>query len=170
MYLDHTLVHGTSCTYEGLTASHAAELANKQVAYNQITYYPSLMIDIQTTTRTLFDIQKGLVFNSKFTIASTSPRDRWRIGTEEYFSSGDVTGEKMPPCGPGTSILYNSWLGPPECMGQPSLHQIAVLAWIPLGGGLGRLVYLSAGAQSGRPLSVGHMLELAKESVTGALY
>jgi len=168
MYLDHTLVHGTECTYEGLTAKQSALLANKNVPYQQIKYYPTLMIDIQTTTLTLFDFQKNLLGKSGFPIDSTSPRDRWRIGGQEFFSSGEVTGNKMPPC--GSMILYNNWVGPPDCMGQPALREVAVLAWIPMSGGLGRMVYLSAGAQDGSPLSVGHMLELAKESVTGALY
>lgn len=168
LYLDHTLVHGTSCTYEGLTAKQSAVLAGKQVPYNQITYYPSLLIDIQTTTKTLFDLQKGLILKGASTVGTTSPKDPWRIGSEELFTSGEVTGDKMPPC--NSMILYDNWLGPPACMGQPALRKLAVLAWIPLGGATGRMVFLSAAAQAGRPLNLSHLLELAKESVTGQLY
>jgi hypothetical protein len=168
MYLSHTLVHGTSCTYAGVTNSRAKQLATDNVAWNKIKYYPSLLIDVQTTKKSLFDVQLNLLKMSFTTVDKTSRKDRWRIGSQEYFTSADVTGAKLPACNSG--ILYNNWLGPPECKGQPALFKVAVLAWIPLAHGKGRMVFLSAAAQSGSPLHISHMLELAKESVTGQLY
>jgi hypothetical protein len=168
MYLDHTLVHGTSCFYQGLSPKQAAALEKTQVPYNKITYYPSLEIDVQKTKKEFFNLQEKLLHRSGFEVGQTARKDVWRIGSEELFSTGEVTGSNMQPCDP--MILYNNWVGPPECRQQPALHEVSVLAWIPLGGSLGRMVFLSASAQSGRPLNLSHVLELAKESVTGALY
>ena len=53
LHLVHTLVHGTSCTYYGVSAAKANALATTSVPYQQIKYVPSLMITIEATTKTL---------------------------------------------------------------------------------------------------------------------
>ncbi len=167
MYLVHALVNGTSCSYYGVNAAQANALATRDVPYNQIKYVPSLMIAVQTTTKTLFDFQLGLLRKGSFVVDAVHPK--LRLGSEEYFSSGKVTSTNLMPC--ESEILYNNWLGPPSCIGQPLLQEVAVLAWIPLSHGPGRMVYLSAAAQTPPGgLTISHMLELTSESVTGALY
>lgn len=171
LHLVHTLVNGTSCTYYGVSAAKANALATTSVPYKQIKYIPSLMIAIEPTTKRLFNLQKGLVSHS----AGSDDLDfgavsaKLRLGSEEYFYSGNQTSQGEMPC--ESEIMYDNWLGPPSCVGEPSLQEVGVLAWIGPSRGMGTMVNLAAGAQAGLThLSLSHMLELAKESITGALY
>lgn len=170
MYLQHTLALGTSCTYYGLTVMQADGLADTQVPYNQITYYPSLLISAVETTRKLFDFQLRLLEKQGYDRSSVLERDPWRIGAEELFFHGSQTGDKQQDCTANPMIMYDNWTGPPDCKGQPALDQVQVLAWIPKGTGSGLMIFLSASNQEGRPLSIGHMLDLAKKTTTGALH
>jgi hypothetical protein len=172
LHLVHTLVHGTSCTYYGVSAAQANALATKSVPYQQIKYVPSLMITIEPTTKALFDLQKGLLSRSASSheLEFGAVSAKLRLGSEEYFYSGDQTSQGEQPC--ESEIMYDNWLGPPSCVGEPPLRKVGVLAWIGGSSGIGRMVNLAASAQGagGTHLSLSHLLELAKESTTGALY
>jgi len=168
LYINHSFHAGqdSTCTYSGVTAAKANALVNDQVPYNQIKYYPSLMIAIQTTTPALLNVELGL-------LGKGHPVQRvagaLKPFTEEWFSSGTETGADMMPC--MTGILYNNWLGGPECMGQPALKQVNVLGWIRMSSSLGRLVVLNSAQQSPPgSLSISHMLALTEASVEGRLY
>jgi hypothetical protein len=169
MYLVHSLVNGTSCTFYGVSAARANQLVETQVPPMQIKYVPSLMIDVQSTRKRLFDVQFGLLSSGKLPVEEV--RSKVRLGSEEFFSYGVLGSANLNPCEP--EILFDNWTGPPSCKGQASLQEIAVLAWIPFGSSTssGRLVYVSAGVEDppGR-LTISHMLGLASESVSGALY
>jgi hypothetical protein len=170
LYLVHTLVHGTSCTYYGVSAAQANALATKSVPYQQIKYVPSLMIAVEPTTKALFDLQKGIVSQgaSSHNLRFDSVNAKLRLGSEEYFYSGDQTSQGQSPC--ESEIMYDNWTGPPSCVGEPPLQEVGVLAWIGPSKGIGTMVNLAAGAQVGLTrLSLSHMLELAKESASGAL-
>ncbi len=171
LHLVHTLVHGTSCTYYGVSAARANVLATTAVPYQQIKYVPSLLISILPTTKALFNLQKGLISRnaSSHGLSFGAVGTKLRFGSQEYFYSGDQTSQGELPC--ESEILYDNWVGPPSCVGEPPLQEVGVLAWIGGSRGLGRMVNLSAGAQAGMThLSLSHMLELAKETMNGALF
>ena len=119
----------------------------------------------------LFDLQKGLVRRtaSSHELDFGAVNAKLRLGSEEYFYSGNQTSQGEMPC--ESEILYDNWVGPPSCVGEPPLQEVGVLAWIGGSRGIGTMVNLAAGAQAGLThLSLSHMLELAKESTTGVLY
>jgi hypothetical protein len=169
MYLDHTFHAGpdSDCTYYGVSAAQAAKLANDAVPYNQIKYYPSLMITIETTTPALLDVELDLLRKG-----STVERVARALKpfSEEWFSAGTKSGADMMPCA-SSGILYDNWVGGPDCNGQPALKQVNVLGYIRMSAGRGRLVLLNA-AQESPPgsLSISHMLALTEASVEGRLY
>ena len=170
LHLVHTLVHGTSCTYYGVSAARAAALTTTAVPYQQIKYVPSLSISIEPTTKTLFNLQKGLVSrdanNQELDFGAVGTK--LRLGSQEYFYSGNQTSQGQLHC--ESEILYNNWVGPPSCVGEPPLQKVGVLAWIGGSRGIGKMVNVAAAAQAGLThLSLSHTLELAKESSTGAL-
>lgn len=72
------------------------------------------------------------------------------------------------PCDP--QLRYDNWVGPPECDGEPALKKVAVIAYVPTGGGRGRLVNVAAAGPAPGPLSLSHILELARQTVTASLY
>ncbi len=168
MYLDHSFHAGpdSNCTYYGVTPAQASMLVNDGVPYNQIKYYPSLMISIQTTTPALLDVELGLLrkgYQVERVARALKPF------SEEWFSSGTESGANLMPC--ESEIRYDNWLGGPECMGQPALKQVNVLGYIKLNAGTGRMVLLNAAQQSPPgSLSISHMLALAEASVEGRLY
>jgi hypothetical protein len=170
MYLQHTLADGTSCTYYGLTVKQADELTNTFVPYNQIIYYPSLLISAVETTGRLFNFQLRLLEKQGYERSYVLATDPWRIGSDELFFHGTQAGDKQQECTANPMIMYDNWVGPPDCKGQPALDQVQVLAWIPKQRGSGLMILLSASNQEGHPLSIGHMLDLAKKTTTGALH
>lgn len=172
MYLQHAVL-GTSCEYYGLTIKRATKLAKRFVPYEQIVYYPSLMISAAKTSKVLFDKQLVVLEQQDYTQQLISETAPWRIagkvhGSEEYVFHGAQTGAKLPDCDPMGK--YNNWLGPPACRQQPALDHVQVVAWVPTGKALGVLVFLSASNEEGAPLSITHVLKLAKETTTGAIY
>lgn len=172
MYLAQTLilVGGSDCTYQGFTKTKANQLASTQVPFNQITYYPTAMIDILKTTKHYFDFEKAFLHKQQWTDkGALGRRDHDRIGSEDYWYTGMSTGAGLPECDP--MLLYSNWTGPPACAGQPTLLSFAELAWIPLGhDGSGRMIYLTAGDQEGQPMYLSRVLRLGKDVVSGALY
>ena len=89
--------------------------------------------------------------------------------TEEWFYSTTQTGSDQPQCQPG--ILYDNWVGGPECKGEPALKKVGVLAWVRLSTALGRMVLVGAAQQSPPgSLSISHAVALAEASVEGRLY
>jgi hypothetical protein len=171
LHLDHTLAGGTSCTYYGVSAAQATKLATTGVPYQQIKYYPSLMIAVTPATKVLFDLQLNLEKQTatKEQLQFSAAAKRLRFTREEYFYSGQLTGTNQMPCDP--QIEYDNWVGPPECDGEPALKTVGVIAFIPTGGSRGRLLTITA-TQQAPPgsLSLSHILELARETVTGQLY
>src|ERR1700722_16288921 len=93
LHLDHTLVHGTSCTYYGVNAAQATKLATTGVPYTKIKYYPSLLIAVTPSTKSLFELQLNLIRraavqqNPHFVTAAK----QLRFTPDEYFDSGQVT-------------------------------------------------------------------------------
>jgi hypothetical protein len=168
MFLNHSFRAGpdSNCTYYGVTPAQASKLVGEEVPYNQIKYYPSLMISIQTTTPTLLDVELGLL-RKGYTVDRVARV--LRPFSEEWFSSGTQSGANLMPCEP--EIRYDNWVGGPECMGQPALKQVNVLGYIKLNASTGRMVVLNAAQQSPPGnLSISHMLALAEASVEGRLY
>lgn len=171
MHLDHTLVHGTSCTYYGVDAAQAAKLATTGVLSTKIKYYPSLMIAVTPATKALFDLQLNLIRRtaSQQKLEFGTVAKRLRFTPDEYFYSGQLTGTDQPKCDP--RILYDNWVGPPECNGEPALKKVGVIAFISTGGSRGRMLSITA-TQQAPPgsLSLSHILALARETVSGQLY
>jgi hypothetical protein len=171
LHLDHTLVHGTSCFYYGVDAAQSNKLASKQVPYNQIKYYPSLTIAVTPATKSLFLFQLNLVKRSasQHKIEFGAVAKQLRFTPDEYFYAGDITGADQPKCNP--QLLYDNWVGPPDCDGQPAMKQVGVIAYISTGGGGGRLLTITA-TQQAPPgsVSLSHILELARRTVDGQLY
>jgi hypothetical protein len=170
LYLDSTLANRTSCVYYGVTASRATKLATMGVSYTQITYYPSLMIAVTPATKVLFGLQLNLIKQT----ASTENLDfaavdkKLRFTREEYFYAGQISGGNEMQCDP--QILYDNWVGPPECDGEPALKKVGVIAFIPTTGSHGRLLTITATQQAPGTLSLSHVLELARQTVNGQLY
>ena len=170
MYLDHSFHAGpdSNCTYYGVSATEAGALVQDQVPYNQIKYYPSLMITIETTTPTLLNVELGLLRKGYPVDQVAAPIKAF---SEEWFSSGTESGANMMPCPPAEELLYDNWVGPPECMGQPALRQVNVLAYTKLSRSTGRLILLNSAQQSPPgSLSISHMLALTEASAEGRLY
>jgi hypothetical protein len=171
LYLDHTLVHGTSCTYYGVDAAKATKLATTGVPFSKIKYYPSLMIAVTPATKFLFGLQRKLEKQtaSKEGLEFDAVNKRLRFTREEYFYTGEISGKDEMKCDP--QIEYDNWVGPPECRGEPALKKIGVIAFIPTGGDRGRLLTINA-TQQAPPgsLSLSHVLELARKTVNGKLY
>ncbi len=171
LHLDHTLVHGTSCTYYGVAAAQAAKLATKGVAYTKIKYYPSLLISVTPATKALFDSQLNLTQQtaSLQKLQFGTVAKRLRFTPAEYFYSGQLTGSGQPRC--NSRILYDNWVGPPECNGEPALKKVGVIAFISTGRGGGRMVSIAATQQTPPgSVSLSHIIELASETVGGQLY
>jgi hypothetical protein len=171
LHLDHTLVNGTSCTYYGVNAAQADKLATTGVPYTMIKYYPALMIAVTPATKSLFGLQLNLIRRtaSQEDLEFGAVARQLRFTPDEYFYSGTVTGADQPKC--DKQILYDNWVGPPECDGEPALKKVGVIAFISTAGGGGRLLLVSGSQQTppGR-LSLSRMLELAKQTVGGQLY
>jgi hypothetical protein len=173
MYLQHVLL-GTSCEYYGLTIKQANKFAETFVPYDDIVYYPSLMISAVETDKELFEKQLVLLEKQHYTEYPVYEGDPLRIakhihGSDEVYFHGAETGQKLPDCDP--TRMYDNWLGPPSCKQQPDLEHAQVLAWIPRGGGgFGVMIFVSASNAEGAPLSIDDVIKLAKETTTGALY
>jgi hypothetical protein len=168
LHLDHTLPDGTACTYYGVNAAQANKLAMTMVPYTQITYYPSLMISDVYAPKVKFDLLLQLFKRT----ASNEGLDFGRVAkplrftSDEYFYSGVVTGSDQPKCDP--QIMYDNWVGPPECDGEPGLRKVGVIARDSVDGQA-----LMIGASQQAPpgnLSLSHILELARETAGGQLY
>jgi hypothetical protein len=171
LHLDHTLVNGTSCTYYGVNAAQASKLATTQVPYTMIKYYPALMIAVTPATKSLFEVQLNLIRRtaSQEDLDFGAVAKQLRFTPDEYFYSGRLTGTEQPKC--DKQILYDNWVGPPECDGEPALKKVGVVAFISTAGGGGRLLLVSASQQTPPgSLSLSHMLELARKTVGGQLY
>ncbi len=171
LYLDHTLVHGTSCTYYGVDAAKATKLATTGVRYSKIKYYASLTIAVTPATKFLFGLQLKLEKQtaSKQGLEFDAVSKRLRFTRDEDFYTGVINGADEPKCDP--QIEYDNWAGPPECEGEPALKKVGVIAFIPTSGSHGRLLSIAA-AQQAPPgsLSLSHILELARKTVDGRLY
>ncbi len=170
LFLDSTQAHNTSCVYYGVDAARATKLATTSVPYTQISYYPSLMIAITPSRKSLFGLQLKLVKQTaaKQSLEFAAVDKKLRFTPEEYFFAGQVSGDGEPRCDP--QIGYDNWVGPPECEGEPALRKVGVLAFVPTGGGAGRLVSVTATRQAPGALSLSHVLALAEQSVEGRLY
>jgi hypothetical protein len=171
LHLDSTLAHGISCTYYGVDATQAAKLATFGVPYTKIKYYPSLLISVTPATKSLFDLQLNLIKRtaSQQNLQFGAVAQQLRFTREEYFYSGQITGSDQPKCDP--QILYDNWVGPPDCDGEPALKKVGMIAFISTGGGGGRLLTITA-TQQAPPgsVSLSHILELARRTVDGQLY
>jgi hypothetical protein len=168
LYLDNTLPDGTSCTYYGVNAAQANKLAMTMVPYTKITYYPSLMIDDVYAPKVKF----ALLLNLFKRTASQEELDFGRVAkplrftSDEYFYSGVVTGSDQPKCDP--QIMYDNWVGPPECDGEPALRKVGVIAR-DNSDGQALMIGASQQAPPGS-LSLSHIIELARETAGGQLY
>lgn len=170
LYLDSTLVNRTSCVYYGVSRAQATTLATTGVAYTKIHYYPSLMIAVTPTTKFLFGLQLSLIEQtaSKQFLEFDAVSKKLRFTRAEYLYSGVITGGDQMKCDP--QIQYDNWVGPPDCDGEPALRKVGVVAFIPTHGSQGRLLTITATQQAPGSLSLSHILELARQSVTGQLY
>jgi hypothetical protein len=170
LYLDSTMVDGTSCIYYGVNAAQAAKLASTGVSYSKITYYPSLMIAVTPATKSLFDLQLNLIKRTanQQELEFGSVAKRLRFTRDEYFYAGQISGGNEVKCDP--QIQYDNWVGPPECGGEPTLKKVGVIAFIPTTGSHGRLLTITATEQAPGTLSLSHILELARQTVNGQLY
>jgi hypothetical protein len=170
LYLDNTLANRTSCVYYGVPPARATKLATTGVSYTKITYYPSLMITVTPATKTLFGLQLNLIKQtaSKENLGFAAVHQKLRFTREEYFYAGQISGGNEMKCDP--QIDYDNWVGPPECDGEPSLRKVGVIAFIPTTGSRGRLLTITATQQAPGTLSLSHMLELARQTITGQLY
>jgi hypothetical protein len=171
LHLDHTLVHGTSCTYYGVDATQAAKLATTGVSYTKIKYYASLLIAVTPATKALFDSQLNVTKQTATVqkLQFGTVAKQLRFTPDEYFYSGQLTGSDLPKCNP--RIRYDNWVGPPDCDGEPALKKVGVIAFISTGGGGGRLVSIAATQQTPPgSVSLSHIIELARKTVSGQLY
>jgi hypothetical protein len=171
LHRDSTLANGISCTYYGVDAAQAAKLATLGVPYTKIKYSPSLMISVTPATKPLFEIQLNLIKQaaSQQNLQFGTVAKQLRFTPDEYFYSGQITGADQPACDP--QILYDNWVGPPDCDGEPALKKVGVIAFISTGGGRGRAVSITATQQSPPgSVSLSHILELARRTVDGQLY
>jgi hypothetical protein len=170
LYLDSTLANSTSCTYYGVNAARATKLATMGVAYTKIAYYPSLVIAVTPATKSLVGVQINLIKQtvSKEDLEFGAVNKRLRFTRDEDFYSGAISGGSEMKCDP--QIQYDNWVGPPDCDGEPALRKVGVVAFIPTAGSLGRLLTITATQQDPGSLSLSHILELARQSVTGKLY
>jgi hypothetical protein len=156
MYLVHSFHAGpdSNCTYYGVTRAQASALANDSVPYNQIKYYPSLMIAIETTTPALLDVELGLLRKG---YAVDRVAGVLKPFSEEWFSSGTMSGANMMPC-QTSGALYSNWLGGPDCKGQPGAQagQRARLHQAEREQGTTGLAERSSGIPAGKPLDLAH--------------
>lgn len=168
LYFSNSLARGTSCFYYGVPAAQANKLAMKDVPFRQIKYVASLQISVLYTTKALFNFQKRTLEQgaSKQGLEFEAVSQKLRLGSEEYFFSGEVNSQGEMPCDP--MIMYDNWTGPPSCVGEPPQKKVGVLAWIGARGS-GLMVNVAAAAQSPSRLSISHMLELAREATNGKL-
>jgi hypothetical protein len=168
LYFSNSLARGTSCFYYGIPPAQANKLATKAVPFQQIKYVASLQISVLPTTKSLFGLQKRLLQRgaAKQGLEFDAVDRKLRLGSEEYFFSGEVTSNGEMPCDP--MIMYDNWTGPPSCVGEPPLKKVGVLAWIG-GNGTGQMINVAAAAQPPARLSISHMLELARETIDGKL-
>lgn len=170
LHLDSTLVNRTSCVYYGVTAARARKLATMGVSYTKITYYPSLMIAVTPATKFLFGLQLDLVKQtaSNEHLEFDAVNKKLRFTRDEYFYAGQISGANQIKCDP--QILYDNWVGPPGCDGEPALRKVGVIAYIPTTGSDGRLLTITATQQAPGTLSLSHILDLARQTVNGWLY
>jgi hypothetical protein len=170
LYLDSTLVNRTSCIYYGVSAAQATKLATMGVSYTKIRYYPSLMIAVTPATTSLFGLQLNLIKQtaSKENLEFDAVNQKLRFTSDEYFYAGQISGGNQMKCDP--QIQYDNWVGPPECDGEPALKKVGVIAFIPTSGSQGRLLTITATQQAPGTLSLSHILELGRQTVTGQLY
>jgi hypothetical protein len=168
LYLDHAGPDGISCTYYGVSAAQATKLASTGVAYTKIRYYPSLMISDVFAPKVGFDrlLQLFKQTAQKEGLDFGRVAKPLRFTSDEYFYSGVVTGADQPKCDP--QIMYDNWVGPPDCDGEPALRKVGVIARDSVDGQA-----LMIGASQQAPpgnLSLSHILELARETAGGQLY
>lgn len=169
LYLVHGMSAGpdSNCTYYGVSAPTATKLATTSVPPTKIKYYPSLQISILTSTPALLVSQLALLHG----ITSDVERVARPVSAfaEEWLYSTTQIASDQPQCQPG--ILYDNWVGGPECNGEPALKKVGVLAWVRLSSSLGRIVLVGAAQQSPPgSLSISHVVALAEASVEGRLY
>jgi hypothetical protein len=170
LYLSSTLVHRTSCIYYGVNRAQATNLATMGVSYTKIRYYPALMIAVTPATKFLFGLQLDLIKQtvSKDDLEFAAVNKKLRFTSDEYFYAGQIGGANQMKCDP--QIQYDNWAGPPECDGEPALTKVGVIAFIPTNGNHGRLLTITATQQAPGSLSLSHVLELARQTLTGQLY
>ncbi len=171
LYEVSTLAHGRNCTYYGVSKKRASELATTGVPYQKIKYYSSLNISVLQTTRHLFDLQVSLLKRSAHEqgLEFDSVHPKLRFTRDEDFYSGTITSSGEERC--DSKIEYDNWVGPPECVGEPALKKIGVIAFVATGGGAGRMVSVLATEEAppGK-LSLSHVLKLAAETDSGHLH
>jgi hypothetical protein len=129
------------------------------------------MIAVTPVTKSLFDLQLNLIKRtvSQQQLDFGTVAKQLRFTRDEYFYSGQLTGADEPKCDP--QIMYDNWVGPPECQGEPALKKVGVIAFISTGGSRGRMLSITATQQTPPgSLSLSHVLELARKTVDGQLY
>jgi hypothetical protein len=138
LYLDHVSVRDLMCTYYGVPKK-IADNPPAAVAFNKIKYYPSLMISVLPGTQGEYDSQLAL-FKAQGLVPVPISR-KFGLGRDARAFHQVITSAILQPCDP--AILYNNWVGPPDCNPQPSLEQVTVLVYHD-----GLLVQVGAASQT----------------------
>lgn len=160
LYLDHVSARDLMCTYYGVPKK-IADNPPAAVPSNKIKYYPSLLISVVPATRSEYEQQLALF--EKQNLVPVPINRRFGLGKDARVFHQVITSTTLQPCDP--MIVYNNWVGPPDCNPQPSLEQVTVLAYHD-----GLLEMIGAAAQTPPTHLTEHNIEtIAAGMFTGKL-